>query len=128
MQIIATLNIAECPEMVQKLSAPRLQDLWLFISRSPKQKLLSLTTFLWEIPDSGYIPPDARLETRALLSRPEPESQRPSSAHMPSSHSPPTHVQRRSEDIIAQIDAPLLKYLRSSWTSFLMYHNSTDWS
>jgi hypothetical protein len=135
-------------------SAPRLRELRLRSIPFPSMPKLLLsanglvTLSLWDIPDSGYISPDAmataltvmtRLESLDLQFRSPRSRPDPASRPLP----PPTRfvlpalteltfkgVYEYLEDLLARIDAPLLYYLSShfSWTSTLTSHNFTGLS
>jgi len=120
------------PESFLGGSAPRLRSLWLDSIPFPSIPKLLLSAHqlveldLWDIPDSGYISPDALVTSLAMMTRLEfvrLEFRSPRSRPDPESRSPPPHtrfvfpaltklvfrgVYEYLEDILAQIDAPLL--------------------
>jgi len=124
------------PDSFLGASAPRLRTLTLGsipCLSIPKLLLFAdglVTLILWDIPDSGYISPDAvataltattRLETLHLRFRSPRSRPDPASLSLP----PPTRfvlpaltelvfkgVYEYLEDLLARIDAPLLYYLR----------------
>jgi len=129
-------------------SAPRLRSLWLdFISFPTMRELLLSASDLvhldiWNIPDSGYISPDAmfscltvmtRLETCHIgfhSPRPRPD---PTTRHPP----PPTRivfpvltllwfrgVSEYLEDLVAQFDAPQLDFIEITYFNQLVFGNS----
>jgi F-box-like len=120
------------PDMLLGGSAPRLQDLdWRGVPFPTLPKLLLstndlVTLGLWEIPDTGYISPEAmvtclfpltRLESLSIefkspASRPDPRARRPpplTPAVLPSlAHLRFHGVSEYLEDLVARIDAPQL--------------------